>query len=167
MTINPKYEESIRQTIVMMYQGGISVQNIVQEVEGVTSRDVRMVLKEMGILSGPGRRPTVIESYDESILNEMLIDYYDKMPMRELMEKYQIRSMDRFYLILRELGQPARQNTPEHMDGRKMRLDHACDLYKQGVPIWKIVEETGVDQPRLHAELHKRKIPTRRGGLCQ
>jgi transposase-like protein len=167
MTINPKYEESIKQTIVMMYQGGISVNSIVQEIEGVTPRDVRTVLKEQGILSGPGRKPSVVESYDEATINAMLVDYYDKIPMRELLEKYHIRSMDRFYVILRELGQPARQNTPEHQDGKRLRLDHACELYKEGVPIWKIVEETGVDQPRLHAELHRRKIPTRRGGAYQ
>lgn len=162
MAINEKYRESIIQTIVMMYQGGISVPSIVAEIDGVTARDVRLVLKEQGVLQGPGRRPTVVEALDESTIEAMLADYYDGMRVNAIVDKYRLQRIERLYTILRELGQPVRVNLPERLETRRMQMDSAVDLYKKGLPIWKIVEETGIDQPSLHTELHKRGIPGRR-----
>lgn len=165
MAINEKYRESIVETIVMMYQGGISVQSIVNEIEGVTAHDVRRVLKEQGILSGPGRRPTIVENIDESTMEALLADYYDGMPTIQIVDKYRLGRIDRIYMILRELGQPVRTNLPERVLTRKLQMDLAVDMYVAGIQIWKIVEETGIQQPALHAELHKRRIPGRRNPM--
>lgn len=162
MTINPKYEESIKETIVMMYQSGITVQNIVAEIEGVTAHDVRGVLKEHGVIRNPGRRATVAENIDEATTEEMLKDYYEGMATRELVEKYRLGRIDRLYMILRELGQPARINLPERIETKSMQVDHAMELYVRGMPLWQIEEETGVNRITIQNERHKRKLPGRR-----
>lgn len=162
MPINPKYEESIRETIVMMYQGGISVKSIVEEIEGVNAHDVRKVLREHGVLSGPGRRPTIVEEMDESTMEAMLTDYYNDMPMYELVDKYNLGRIDRVYMILRELGQTPRSYIPERMISKKAALDRAMELYAQGMPLWQIEEETGINSTRISDERHRRKLPGRR-----
>jgi hypothetical protein len=163
MAINPKYEESIRENIVVMYQSGASVASIVEEIEGVTAHDVRGVLKEHGIMKGPGRRPTIAEDLDENTTNAMLDDYYkENISVREIVEKYQLGRVDRLYMILRELGQPARTFIKENVQARGDRFDHAMELYQAGVPIWKISLETGINHVQIQEERHRRGIPGRK-----
>ena len=155
-------EDSIRESIITMYQSGITVQDIANEIEGATPGYVRAVLREAGILAGPGRRDSLVDKFDDATLEAMMLDYYQDMPMPEILVKYRLARHEQFYRILASIGHGARKIQPEVVMSRKDRDERALELYKQGAPIWKIRDETGIPQPRLHYLVHTRKIPLRR-----
>lgn len=155
------YDETIVRTIVDMYQVGMSVASIADELEGVSIRGIREVLQEAGALGRDLKSRGWADQVDQATLEAMLSDYDSWMPMNEIAAKYDISSFI-IYDTLRKLGRPARSYSKEAMVDKAERLQLALDYYRQGMPIWQICEETGIQQVKLHHELHTRKIPLRR-----
>ena len=136
--------------IVQMYKGGIKVGAISDEMQ-LSATAVRRILKKHGIdldYSQTGvDEDAVIERY---LTNE---------PIPNILKDHKI-TYGKLYGILSRHGVPTRKalNNPGH----EMALERAIEMYKEGHYLWQIAEETGVAQPTLHRELHRRKIPLRR-----
>lgn len=75
------------------------------------------------------------------------------------------------YAILTRTGTPRRtgsetvEKASELASARVAQLDDAVARYKNGDKISSIIFHTGVSQPTLHQELHRRGITTRRAAL--
>ena len=67
-----------------------------------------------------------------------------------------------FYRLMREEGVEYDAKKDERALDRTDRMDTAVKMYEGGEYLWKIKLETGVYQPALHEELHKRGIVLRR-----
>lgn len=143
-------EEDKVQELLAMYDAGVNVINIAAEL-GVSGQTIRRVLKEHG--KEISRRAAVLD--EEAIVK----DYVGRMAVPEILAKYKI-TYAMLYKILATNGIPTRKI--ENASGHDMRLDHAVQMYEAGLPIWTIKQETGIAQPTLHAELHRRSIPLRR-----
>lgn len=68
-----------------------------------------------------------------------------------------------FYRYVREAGIEPSERAQNVQTERKRLLDVAVDMYlNTSALVWEICEETGVSQPTLTQELHRRKVPLRR-----
>ena len=138
------------QEIVRMYQAGLSVVVIAAETE-VSITTIRSVIKLHGL-----EKPEKPPAQGDDLVG---IDYTTNMPVPELLQKHSI-TYQKLYTILDKLNIPLRSHAS--IPSRQAFLDQAVQMYQDGIPLWKIQDETGVHQPTLHAALHTRNIPLRR-----
>jgi len=137
--------------MVEMFEQNISVKDIAEELD-VSPATVHRHLKEQG--------------YDSSIHvrkvneDEILKAYQDNArSIASILREYDI-TYSIFYGILNDHDIPIRKEA--QANGKEKALVAAIEMYKRGDPLWMIKQNTGVHQPVLHAELHKRKVPLRR-----
>jgi len=136
--------------IVEMHEGGLTLKSIADEM-GISSTAVRNILKKYG-----KETSRVVVDYDEE---DIIQQYVSNEPVPQILEDNNI-SYAQLYTILRNHKVPTRKAIRQ--DVKQERLAQAVELYQDGVPLWNIKEETGIHQPTLHAELHRRHIPLRR-----
>jgi len=136
--------------IVEMHEGGLALNGIAEEMD-ISVTAVRNVLKKYG-------RAThrVVASFNEE---DVIAQYVANEPVPDILTTNNL-NYAQLYHILQQHGIPTRKSI--EADVRQERLNHAIELYQDGQPLWLIKEETGIPQPTLHAELHKRHIPLRR-----
>lgn len=142
--------EDQKTEIIEMLIGKMSVRAIAEET-GISEGSVRKVGIEAGVLAQRHE-----EAHDIANIMEM---YQDGTPVAEILATHNL-TYATFYSVLARNNIPTRRVANE--DSRKRQLDEAVELYKQGMRIVEITEETGVTQPTLHLELHKRSVPLRR-----
>lgn len=136
--------------IVQMHQAKLSNVAIAEEMD-VSVSTVKRVLKEAGLKAQPR---------DAGLPIAQIIDEYQtERPIKAILGQFEI-SYTKLYMILAENDVPVRRDT--QAIARERQLDEAVAMYKMGSPLYKIVADTGVSQPTLHAELHKREVPLRR-----
>lgn len=142
------------QVVLQMFDGRLPIKAICAELD-VSDSQVRDVLKSHGrkLDSTPGPKA---RTADEA---SIIADYQQDVRVPEILAKHNI-GYSRLYTILNAAKIPLRQ--AQATEGREAALEQALKMYQEGQPLWKIQEETGVAQPRLHAELHARNIPLRR-----
>jgi len=147
-------EQAKREEILQMLGHGMSPRAIAEEM-GVSVNVVRDLAKEPAEAQG-GVKPsaTTIERHDA-----VAKAYEDGWPVAKILDEFAI-GRTQLYAILAKFEIPTRKVTFE--DARARAKDEAVELYKQGVVIRKITEDTGIHQPTLHAELAKRGVPFRR-----
>jgi hypothetical protein len=75
--------------------------------------------------------------------------------------KHELTGVNTVYRVLRVMAEPARKYDPEKNADRERQMDEAVAMYEAGVMIRTIVSETGIPQPTLHHELHRRQVPLR------
>lgn len=143
-------DDSKVQEMLVMFDSGIGVAGIANEF-GVSTQTVRRILKDHG--KETSRKPRTLD--DEAVIQM----YQDGKPVPEILTRHTI-TYGTLYRILGEHEVPTRQVA--YAKSALKILDRAVELYVAGAPLWSIKQETGIAQPTLHAELHKREIPLRR-----
>ena len=148
--------------IVDMYQKGVTTNDIATEM-GVGIHTVWKVLRKADPERRVSTKQSLLDRFDVATLAAFMDDYYKKgLSLSDLVSKYDLSGHGSIYVILNASGNTPRQVTTEALVGRKLQIDHAVKLYEEGMKIWRIVEETGIDQPTLHHELHRRGVKMRK-----
>jgi lambda repressor-like predicted transcriptional regulator len=143
-------DQSREQEIVEMHNGGLGLGAISEEL-GLSTTAIRNVLQKYGVSTRKIRA-----TKDEDTIIEQ---YLEGGPIPEILTEHTI-TYGKLYSILARHGVPTRKVL--NKEGRKLALDQAVEMYEKGYKIWKITEETGVHQPTLHQELHRRGVQLRR-----
>ena len=143
-------EPAREQEIVEMHSSGIGIGAIAAEM-GVSTTTIRNVLKKYGQSTKQARSVAT-----EDIIAE---DYVNGDPVPDILVRHGINH-SKLYAILARHGIETRRAAA--VNGNKLRLDQAVQMYEDGASIYSITEETGIAQPTLHAELHKRAVKLRR-----
>ena len=146
-------EEEKVQEVIKMHEGGLSIEAIATEM-GLGNQTVRRILKDHG--QDTSRRVTSDKTIDEDGVAQA---YADGRPIPEIIAKFHINHQ-KLYQILKTHDVEVRKVSEAEIT--EVRMDRAIDMYKAGWPLWGIKNETGISQPALHAELHRRNIPLRR-----
>jgi transposase len=137
------------QEIVRMAGAGLSISSIAGELS-ISETSIRSILKLYGRTKEKSVSPQEQEIADQ---------YQTDISVPELLRKYNV-SYGKLYTILSKLEIPLRKTAAR--PAAQLQIDQAVSMYENGDPLWQIQGETGVAQPRLHAELHTRNIPLRR-----
>jgi hypothetical protein len=146
--------------VVEMFQAGMSLTDIAAELD-CAPKIVRAMLVEERLIQRPGRQSNAT-AVKEDDRKQMIKDYVEnKVPAIQLIQQYRL-TWNAFYHILDEEGIKYREIKQVDRMARLQRLDRAIEMYVGGARIWEIENETGIRQPVLHGELHKRSIPLRR-----
>jgi len=136
--------------ILEMHDNGMQVNAIAEEMQ-LSITAVRNVLKKYN-------RTTVTKKPfrdEEAIINK----YLQQVPMRSILEEYQLTYSALYNILIKH--QIATRKVA-NSNSRIQRLDTAVKMYQEGYALWEIAQETGIAQPTLHAELHKRGVQLRR-----
>jgi len=136
--------------IINMHLAGLDPRAIAAEMD-VSEGTVRKVIKESGVEAQARESGLPTVAITEK--------YTSDVQVSEILREFGI-TYTQLYRILAEENVPIRKVA--NADARARQLDEAVALYEQGVPIHQIVSDTGINQPTLHAELHKREVPLRR-----
>lgn len=144
-------DESKVTELLSMHESGLSISAIASEL-GISNQTVRKILKEHGKETARQRSKGVDE---EAIMQ----GYLEGTPVPAILKQYDI-SYTLLYSILAKNNVPTRKVSEAEITN--VRLDRAVELYIAGAPLWSIRQETGIMQPTLHNELHKRGVPLRR-----
>ena len=144
-------EQEKLKELMEMHRAGMSTPAISHELD-VSPQTVRNVIRTYGSDEGTEDSPSrnevkIVEQYEEGL------------PIKEILVEHEI-TRPQLYYILEKYSIPTRKAKLEL--GRQRQLDEAIELYKQGMVIRRITEETGVHQPTLHAEIARRGVPLRR-----
>ena len=146
-------EEDKIQEILLMHDAGITPANIAAELNA-SVQTVRRLLKERG------REPlSKVKPLDEEGIAKA---YQAGESVPKILKDFHI-NYGVLYRVLQENEVPLRKVAGASVTN--MRIERAVELYLAGAPLWSIKQETGVPQPTLHAELHKREITLRRPRL--
>lgn len=136
--------------IVEMFDGGVGTAGIAEEM-GVSVTAVRNILQKYGRdTSGPRILPKE---------DEIVEEYTRGDPAPVILNKHRI-TYSQLYGVLSRHNIPTRRIS--ETEARVKRLDTAVEMYLAGAKLWEILNETGIAQPTLHAEIHKRGLPLRR-----
>lgn len=146
--------------IKQMVKGGMSVTAIAEEV-GLTPGRISQIVNAMG-LSDSVQRKSVLNRLTSEQVEEIVQMYQQGDPVAMIIVKYGL-NYNAFYKLLSDEGVEYRQRGPEQKKIRDKRMDIAIGLYRQGLNLYQIEIETGIRQPQLHRELHRRGVPLRRG----
>lgn len=136
--------------ILEMHDNGVHINSIAEEM-GLSTTAIRNVLKKHG-------RATFVKKPihdEEAIINQ----YLQQMPMQDILEEHQLTYSMLYGILAKHQVAPRRI---ADADSRQHRLDAAIKMYQEHYALWEIARETGIAQPTLHAELHKRGMQLRR-----
>jgi len=151
--------------IVEMYKAGMPLMDILDETGWQKSRVVEVIC-DAGLATADefgSYMPRTADLFTEAEKQDFLNCYFNEwLTLREIKERFGLVSNAGVYGLLAQLGRKPRTKKRDYTIGKAMQMDHAVELYKQGRPLWRIVEETGVGQPALHQQLHARGVPLRR-----
>lgn len=136
--------------MLAMWEANMSAENIAKELDLPITR----VRKELAA-HGRKKKPLAIQANEAQIVQA----YSEWVSVAEILAKFSI-TYPMLYTILNRNGVPIRKVASAA--GRQLQLETAVALYKEGVPLWRIHQETGIAQPTLHARLHELGIPLRR-----
>lgn len=134
-----------------MVEAGMSVSAIAEELDKSTGT-IRKMLADLKLDAHSRAEPAFN-------VPRILEQYADEVSVAQIISENPGLTYTKFYGILADQGVPTRRVLQQ--DARKRQLDEAVELYIQGLKIFDIIRETGVNQPTLHAELHARNVPLR------
>lgn len=149
-----RLSDSERKEVVNLSLDDISVADIAEHM-GVSTNTVYGILRRNKVSP---RRATFIDTVDT---DKVIQDYNDFYPLALVASRSNI-SVSQVYYILRNQNVPSRSKGEAVVKQREEMMDVAIRMYEDGFYIYEITGETGIHQPTLHEELHKRKIPLRR-----
>jgi len=156
---SPEQVEQLVREVAEMYEGGISVADMSEEL-GTSSAYIYMLLKRAGVDTGGGYGAGILRRLGERTKADLIQDYIDgEKTVMSILAEYSI-TYTQLYNLLAIAGVPTRKTAYDARVSDK-RKDIAVDMYKEGHLLKVITAETGVSQPTLHYELHKRGIPLR------
>lgn len=152
---NTNSTSSIVQEAIEMYKGGAKIPNIAIELD----RSETYIRK---ILSGAGIELTREKSrvVADAVVEDVCIMYTQGLPVTDIIRKHHI-SYSVMYNILQAQEIPLRKIA--QADGSStLREQQVIQMYEDKAPLWKITQETGYQQPKIHAILHANGILLRR-----
>lgn len=147
-------EDQVAQLLRMAELGG-TISKIADELD-ISETTVRRTLTAYGVKT---RRQHTLK--DEVDMDTVIKQYQEWVEIDDIMEQHGLNHSQLYYL-LRQHGITARTKDDAWREAQAMRMDHAVEMYEEGETLAQIKEETGIHQPQLHEELHRRKIPLRR-----
>jgi transposase-like protein len=152
-----KISEARKSEIVEMYKAKMEPSLIAAECD-VAIETVYKVLRQEGVDLGD----RFLRKWSPEQLDEIVTQYNSGMAITEVCRTYDISGYQQLYEILRRLGIPPRTHSKAAITAKNEQLDRAIQMYLEGEPIWFIIEETGISQPKLHQTIHSRGIQLRR-----
>jgi len=156
-----KIEQDDLQEMYRLYvDEGVSLDELAAEF-GYRRVEISKAFREMTggeVLRG---KASVVEKFDESTLEAIVADYKLGLRIKEIVAKYNIPTTGTFYSLLNQLGVPVRSQTQSVLEARRRAINEAVQMYKDGYAYWQIRDDTGIHQPELCAELHRRGVPMR------
>ena len=157
-----KATEVQEQEVVQMADAKLDPLIMADEI-GLSLPTIYGIMRKFGYkVAKPGRKST----YDRLTPEEMedIRNRYEDAneSVASIMADYGIGGHSVFYALLRKMGIAMRTKTLDVLEVKEMMMDQAVNMYVGGHPLYDIFEDTGIHQPRLHAELHKRGIELRR-----
>lgn len=160
-----KVLESRKVEIVAAYNEGMNVAELAKEFE-VSRPTVYRILSEQGV-ELRYRHMGAYEELGEERTAEFIKRYSDNEPIKKLLTEFGI-THNQMYSLLDDNGIRPRTRQRQISKARSGALDHAVDLYENSnLTLADILAETGVHQPQLHSEIHKRGIQLRRHKLAE
>jgi len=147
-----------REEVIQMYESGLVVSDIADEM-GVPKSAITEILREAGIIQKQGRKLSTSNLTEEE-RQEVIDSYVNGTTAVSLIAQYGI-TWNALYRLLEEAGIPYKEYKQIERGARHQRLDRAVEMYQGGARLWEIQNETGIRQPVLHNELHRRGIPLR------
>lgn len=138
--------------LTSMVEAGMTVPQIAEEL-GKSVGTIKKMLADAGLEAHSRAKPAFN-------ISRILEQYGSGVSVAQIISEQPGLTYTKFYGILSNEGVPTRKVEQEH--SRARQLDEAVELYIQGLKIFDIVQETGVAQPTLHAELHARGVPLRK-----
>lgn len=145
-----------------MQAAGMPAEAIAAEL-GVSIPYLYKLYKQAGIeLEPSGGRRSIVDDLDDEA-KELIIRVYQtrEVPLSSVLAEFGM-SYNQMYTLLRREGVDIREFVDNERATRAMRMDIAVKMYEDGAKLWLIEDETGIRQPQLHNELHKRGITLRR-----
>ncbi len=152
MTVNL---EEIRE----MVEGGMSVTAIAEELE-LSASHVSKLISALGLGDAKTRR-TALSRLSPEDVQRIISLYLDNAPVGIICTDWGL-SYNALYKLLGDNGVELRAHSVASTEVKNQRMDAAVRMYEAGARLYDIEEETGIRQPQLHRELHKRKIPLRK-----
>lgn len=157
----PEQVNELVSEIVAMYGGGFRPSEIAVEV-GISVPYTYTLLQRAGITTDEVLHSRMLGKLDDEQKGQLILDYQDyDQSVVSVLKKYDI-SHTQLYAFLCASGVSTRRYELGLLGVKDLRLDNAIQMYKDGYFVRVIVEETGIHQPQLHAELARREIPMRR-----
>lgn len=143
-------DQSTISEILIMFDSNVDPASIAEELS-ISVTTVRTTLKAQGReLVRSKRHPEETNIVNAYVLGD---------PVVQIREKFNI-THTMLYTILARNDVEIRKIS--EAEGKGNAMDHAVDMYIAGNPIWEIIQQTGVNQPTLHSELHVRGVAFRR-----
>jgi lambda repressor-like predicted transcriptional regulator len=120
------------------------------------------LLGEQGVELNGGTRESVVDSLPDEVKEEIIRVYQTReISLSAMLAEYGL-SYNQMYTLLRKENVEIRKFIADTEESRQKRMDLAVQMYLDGAKLWLIEDETGIHQPQLHAELHKRGVELRR-----
>lgn len=142
-----------------MLDAGIPVGDIAEEL-GVTSARISQLVTQLGLRGKVGRRSCLTELFPEDV-ESIVQRYISGVSVAELIYEYGL-NYNAFYKLLRQNNVELRSRGKTELQYHQERMDIAVRMYINGARLHTIFSETGIHQPALHRELHRRDVPLRR-----
>lgn len=153
--------DGTRTTVVEMAMKGATPEIISGET-GISVAVVYRILKEEGLKAA--RKPHGIGKEESDAMCKKYAE--TQTPVSALLIEYGV-THQQLYVALAERSIPTRAWVAGDSVVRNgdVRKDRAVELYRQGVPIWKIEMDTGMRGPDIYKVLHVRGIALRGKGV--
>lgn len=142
-------QEKVKEAMDMV-KAGISVPAVANEL-GISAQTIRNWMKAHGQV-----KPSATSTEKEVLIVEA---YERGDTIATILKEYGLERSKLYYLLSKY---SVETRAVQMATGRVRMMEEAIALYKQGLVIRQITEDTGIHQPTLHAELAKRGIPLRR-----
>lgn len=142
-----------------MSNKGVPIDQIALELDVAQSTIYRW-LRESGAAK-KDRVKSVLDKLSESERKDITERWLAGSSALSLIQEFGL-NYNAFYRLMREEGVEYDAKKDERAQDRTDRMNTAVTMYENGEYLWKIKLETGVYQPALHEELHKRDIVLRR-----
>lgn len=156
-----KQVEALAVEAANMYAAEMPPEDIAEELE-VSVPYLYRLLKAQGVELDGGGRKSIVESLSDGAKEVIIANYQSReVPMSAVLVEFGL-SYNQLYTLLRKEGIDVRKFIDQERATKKLRMDTAVQMYEDGAKLWLIEDETGILQPELHRELHRRGVELRR-----
>jgi hypothetical protein len=150
--------DDVRDEICEMARNKIGIVDISNET-GVAVPTIYSILRTAEVALPQSQGETELTAEQQV---ELLDGYLNGEKSSDLRDRYNL-TVAQFYKLLNAAGIQPGTRAAGKKSAREEAMDVAVALYaNHEIPLWKITQETGINQPTLTAEIHKRQLPLRR-----
>jgi transposase len=154
MARGQRVPQEARDEILVMFRAGASPYSIAEEL-GLGHQTIYRILREAGAMAIRGDQIYHLSKEERAQLIE---DYVRGDNVDEIRLRYKV-SLELMYRMLSQAGIPRRHE--QYLASRKMALEDAIQMYREGAKLVDIKLATRVSASTLMYELRKRDVPMR------